>query len=165
MAKRIMSDEERARRSEGAKRAKARLREDPAAFAQFKQRTAKAVSAQWQQDQTSRVKNMSTAMKAAAANMTAEQRRQKFGWMNAAHVTPEKKREVWCNSLKKWHDTAPRAIMEEMIERRTASIMKANRSDRVYDNRLPEDHPINAWLKQHSSKQLALDTLFQLGDA
>ncbi len=165
MTKRVMSDEERARRSAGAKRAKARLRADPVAFAQFKERTAAAVTAQWRQDQTSRIRHMSIGIKAAADALTSEERSVKFGWMNAPQVTPEKKREVWQNSLKKWHDEASPEVMAQMVERRTLSIIKSDRSDRVYDNRLAEDHPVNAWALKHKVKSIALDELFQLGGA
>lgn len=146
MAAKIMSEEERKRRSDGAKRAKARLKANPIAYAQFKERTAKAVAEQWKDGQITRRENISKSKRAANALMTHEERRAKFGWMNASHVTAERKRDIWEKSLKKWHDTASPEILQDMIARRTESVLRANYKDMVeYDAALPPDHPTNAW--------------------
>lgn len=151
MATRIMSPEERQRRSDGAKRAKDRLKSDPIAFAQFKTKTAAAVKKQWaEEDQTDRIANISIGKLAACASMTDDERRSKFGWMNAPHVTAQRKREVWEKSLKKWYDETDQAVISEMTARRTESILKTDKATRVYDNSLPPEHPINAWALKYN---------------
>jgi hypothetical protein len=155
-----MSEEERARRSAGAKLAKARLKADPIAYAKFKERTAKAVSQQWAGGQEQRKKNISISKKKSNALMTDEQRKQAYGWMNASHVTAEAKHAIWEKSLKKWHDEAPADVYAEMIERRTQSILESKGSLQ-YDNNLPEDHPINAWLLKQPNP-FRFDMLFEV---
>lgn len=57
-----ISSETRAKMSASAKAAKARLKADPVAYQQFRERTANAVKKQWaEEDQSQRVANMSKA--------------------------------------------------------------------------------------------------------
>ena len=137
------------RRSESAKAAWAALRGDAEKYANFRAATSTAVKKQWEMiDQTDRIKNMGIAVKNAISKMTQEERNAKFGWMNDEKITPEKKRQVWEQSLKAWFDNLSDAEKDAFHSNRIAKIIQSEKPFklRIYDNNLEETVECNKWL-------------------
>jgi hypothetical protein len=78
--------------------------------------------------------------------MTDEQRKKSYGWMNAEHVTTERKREIREQSLGAWWKNATQQQKDTVIRKRCESIIKSERGHfRVYDNNLEQNHQSNIW--------------------
>lgn len=156
-----ISSETRAKMSASAKAAKARLKADPVAYQQFRERTANAVKKQWaEEDQSQRVANMSKARQEQVAAESAEERK-KYGWMNRPDVTPEQKRAIWENSLKKWYDAATPEQLAAMITKRNEAIANCTiQHGKLFDNSLPTDHPLNIWAKEQKTFKVDFDEVF-----
>lgn len=144
------------KRSESATKMRQKLLQDPEKQKLFIERLSNAVKKEWRdKDQTERIGNVSKTIRANVAKLSKEEKNKKFGWMNAEHVTKEKKFEVWKNSLGKYWDELSENEKEVIYKKRALTSStngkkkppkeKISSKGKVYDNNFPPNHEINKW--------------------
>lgn len=125
-------------RSDSAKASKQKLKLDEQKYSQFKIRTSKAVEALWKErartgEDTEIRQKIFVSQKATISKMSADERSEKFGWMNSPTVSCEKKREVWEKSLGKFHENLTAIERKKYYEYCRSQADKINRVDAVYE--------------------------------
>lgn len=111
---------------------KRRLKEDPIKYKKFKEKTSIAVKNEWAtKDQTNRIINMTAQKQIVIDNLTVEERKNKFGWLNHLSIAEKEKfindimLKTGCHA---WWKNASDEDKQIVYDKRTNTMMQANSS-------------------------------------